>query len=128
MILFSSSSWLRVSFGGPCAHFIQTGPIGINIGDRPCRTGRGTGRIASAQIALHYFSGIVVVVNRAKRTGDGADFATNTDIIQYDFGPCAVIQLNGIYRTSLQTPGFSALGAGIRNLAAFMMKFKNFDA
>ena len=70
---------IRVRLAGgrsarPRAHFVESGPVGVYIGDRRGRTGLGAGRLAAAQIALDDFAGVLVVLSLSSWLFDEAIF------------------------------------------------------
>ena len=86
-----------------------------------------TSGIAAAQVAFHDLAGIVVVVDRAEWAGNGADFAADANVFQDNFRAGFLVYDDGFNRASVETPGFSALRAGVRHLAAFMVEIENLD-
>jgi hypothetical protein len=69
----------------------------------------------------------MVVIDGAEWTGNGADFATDAYIVEYDFCAGFSIDFDRFDRTRMQAPGLCALGAGIRHLTAIVVEFKHFD-
>src|SRR5688500_1724097 len=84
-----TSSSLRVrliiSLRRPHPHSFQPRPIRIDISDGAGRTGLSAPRIAAAEVTLHNLARIMVVVDGAERTGDGADLAPDAHILEDDF-------------------------------------------
>jgi hypothetical protein len=68
------------------------------------------------------------IVDGAKRASDGADFATDASCFVHHFGTGSFIHRDGFYGASVQAPGFVALGTGVGNLFARVMKVEYLDA
>ena len=111
----------------PRFHFLKARLLYIGIEDCACRAGFGTGRIAAAQITFDDLAAGGVVIHRTERASDCADFATDTEIVAHDLYTHAV-SADGVDGTCLLTPGFIALGAGIRYEACILMKIEYPDA
>lgn len=128
---FSLGSCFIAELSGPFAHPVQTGPVGIYIGDRAGRTGRCAGRagdVVVAEVALLHLAGGLHIIHGAERAGDRANFAADTDIVLDDLGAGDVVDADRIHRTCMQAPGFIALRAGVGNLGAGVMKVEHLDA
>ena len=57
------------------------GPVSINIGDCSGGAGFRTFRVTAAKIAFDDLAGCLRVIDRSKRTGDGANLATHALVI-----------------------------------------------
>jgi hypothetical protein len=101
--------------------------LGIHPGDGLGGTGLGAFRIAAAQIALDDLAGVVVVVDSAKGTGDGADLTTDADVFKHIFRAGHGIVDNRLHRTGVQAPRLGALGTGIRGEAPLLVKGEHLD-
>ena len=116
-----------IGLNRPAFHFVVSRLLGIDERDRTGGTCIGASRISCAQIALGNNTAIDIVVHRTERTGDGANLAADAQIFVNHFGSGREIDLNGIDRAGMQTPGLFALGAGIRDEASVRMKIENTD-
>ena len=113
---------------GRTLHPLIAGPVGADIGDGLCRTGSGAGRITATQVAFDYLFAGRVVIDGAKRAGDGAHLAANADIVVDLNRAGLAVAGQGFNRTGIGAPGFGALGAGIGNGVAAVLEFKHLDA
>jgi hypothetical protein len=69
----------------------------------------------------------MVVIDGAEWTGNGADFATDAYIVEYDFCASFGIDFDRLDWARMQAPGLSTLGTGVRHLTALMVEFKHLD-
>src|ERR1035437_9800301 len=122
-----SSQRLVTQFVCPLRHLAKTGPVGIDESNGTGGAGIGTSRAAFAEVALLHLAGSGDVIDRAKRAGDGADLAADTDGLVDHLGASRLVHANGRDRTGMQAPGFIALGAGVGHFLAGHVKVKNLD-
>jgi sigma-54 dependent transcriptional regulator, acetoin dehydrogenase operon transcriptional activator AcoR len=113
---------------GPGLHLVDTGPIGIDIGNSLGWASLNASRVAAAQVAFLHLTGFLHIVHGAKRASDSADLATYAGRIVNHFGPSGFVHRNSLNRTSMQAPSLVALGAGVGYLFASMVKIKHLDA
>src|SRR5690606_7720008 len=55
-----------IGLGGPGAHLVDAGPVGIHVRDGAGRAGAGAGGVALAQVALLHLAAVLVVVDGAE--------------------------------------------------------------
>src|SRR5215218_837213 len=67
---------------GPLPHAVEAGPVGVDIRDGAGRAGVGAGRVAAAQVALVDLAGVLHIIDGAEWAGDGADLATDADVLE----------------------------------------------
>lgn len=68
------------------------------------------------------------VVDRAKRTGDGAHLATHTRGFVHHHGARDFVMLDRLDRASVHTPCFVALRAGVGHFFTGLVEVKHLDA
>src|ERR1700712_4163202 len=89
---------------GPLPHAVETGPVGVDIGDGAGRAGVGAGRVAAAQVALLDLAGVLHIIDRAEWAGNGADLAAYADILEHQFGAGDRVEADRVDRTGMQAP------------------------
>src|SRR5512135_3500759 len=94
-MMFSLRRHRGVGASGPLAHLVEAGPVGVDVGDRTGRAGRGACGIAAAQVALLHLAGLRNVVDRAERAGDRADLAADAGVVVDDLRAESAIDLDG---------------------------------
>ena len=117
-----------VRFNCGVAHLGIPGPVGIDVDDRPGGAGLGTLRVTAAQVALDHLAGIGIVVDGTEGAGNGAHLAAHTDRIIDFLRTGLSVDGDGLNRTGMQTPGFLALCAGVRDCLESVLKLKNLDS
>lgn len=113
---------------GRFAHAIVAGPVGVHIGNRAGGTGLRTLWITAAQVALDDLAGILIVIDGAKGTSDGAYLTANTDILVDFFRPGRQIDGNRLHRTGVHAPCLITLRASVGNGGAPVFELEDFNA
>jgi hypothetical protein len=140
VLVFKQRYWLAIlskilSGGGSrktlcsrSAHTVKSRRIGINKCNRVCWASFHALWITAAKIAFRYFASCLIVIDRAERTGDGANLAAYTFIQQHLFRAGRKVNGDRIHRTGLHTPGLITLGTGVRSKATLLVEIKYFYA
>ena len=92
------------------------------VRDRLSRAGGSAFWIAAAEITFDHLAAVRIVIHCAKWTGQGANFAANAGRIRNHFRAGFSVNRNCTGWASGHAPSFGALGAGIWNLAAFIVE------
>jgi hypothetical protein len=124
----SRSAGLVTQLVCPRLHFVDAGPVGIDVGNGSCGASLDAGGVAAAQIALLHFAGFLHIVDSAKRAGNGAHLAAYAGRFVHYFGASGFIYCDSFYGARMQAPCLIALRAGVGYFFTCVMKVKYFNA
>ena len=97
------------------------------VHDRAGGAGLDAFGIAATQITFDDLASRAVVVHGTVGAGHCAYFAANAFVVNDLFGAGCFVYNNGIGWAGMQTPGFLALGTGVRNGSFTVFEFKHLD-